>query len=118
MRKCARKQEYVEDHADEAFKFHTNEDGRLPISYNLAITTRAMVMCPRRNEGLMLKRSDGSDVGFVALNGTLLGGTLMVKEREVFEKLIAEQRSLERVFESAGLPARMRRVTSYVSDNF
>jgi hypothetical protein len=61
----------------EQLALHATESGGLPISYNLAMTTSGMVILPRRAEGTMLRREDGSEIGFVALNGTTLGGTLM-----------------------------------------
>jgi ATP adenylyltransferase len=57
---------------------HSVDEGDSPISYNLAMTTSGMAILPRRSEGTMLRRDDGSDIGFVALNGTTLGGTMMV----------------------------------------
>jgi ATP adenylyltransferase len=56
---------------------HPVDGGDSPISYNLAMTTSGMAILPRRREGTMLRRDDGSDIGFVALNGTALGGTMM-----------------------------------------
>jgi ATP adenylyltransferase len=61
----------------EQLALHSTESGDSPISYNLAMTTSGMAILPRRAEGTMLRREDGSDIGFVALNGTTLGGTLM-----------------------------------------
>jgi ATP adenylyltransferase len=49
-----------------------------PFSYNLAMTSSGMAILPRRAEGTMLRRDDGSEIGYVALNGTTLGGTMMV----------------------------------------
>lgn len=57
---------------------HPDDSGDMPISYNLAMTTSGMTILPRRSEGTMLQNDSGKDVGFVALNGTTLGGTMMV----------------------------------------
>jgi ATP adenylyltransferase len=62
----------------EQLALHPVDGGDSPISYNLAMTTSGMAILPRRSEGTMLRRDDGSDIGFVALNGTTLGGTMMV----------------------------------------
>jgi ATP adenylyltransferase len=59
---------------------HSIDEGDMPISYNLAMTTSGMAILPRRSEGTMLRRDDGSSIGFVALNGTTLGGTMMVSD--------------------------------------
>jgi ATP adenylyltransferase len=65
-----------------------------PYSYNLAMTTSAMILCPRRHEskpvltadGLPPRGSEGDLANWnVALNGTILAGTLMVKDKELFE---------------------------------
>jgi ATP adenylyltransferase len=61
----------------EQLALHSTDGGDSPISYNLAMTTSGMAILPRRAEGTMLRREDGSEIGFVALNGTTLGGTLM-----------------------------------------
>lgn len=60
---------------------HPADGGDLPISYNLAMTTSGMAILPRRAEGTMLQSDSGNDIGFVALNGTTLGGTMMVSPR-------------------------------------
>jgi ATP adenylyltransferase len=52
-------------------ELHPTVGGDLPISYNFAMTTSGMVVLPRRAEGTMLRREDGSEVGFVALNGMI-----------------------------------------------
>ena len=43
-----------------------------------------MVLCPRTSEGVEIKNHSGEDIGFVALNGTILGGTLLVKSEEEY----------------------------------
>ncbi|KAF2814604.1 putative bis-tetraphosphatase [Mytilinidion resinicola] len=82
---------------------HATEDGSLPISYNLAMTTTAMAILPRRNEGSMLRKDDGSEIGFVALNGTALAGTLMVKYQEEWDMLKSRPEKLDQVLEAIGL---------------
>ena len=75
----------------------------LPISYNLALTTTAMLLLPRRAEGTVLKNQYGKEIGYVALNGTTLGGTLMVKQREEWDLLRQEQGKLDEVLEEIGI---------------
>ncbi|KAI9671051.1 MAG: bifunctional AP-4-A phosphorylase/ADP sulfurylase [Alyxoria varia] len=87
----------------------------LPISYNMVMTTRAMLLCPRRSEGREVRRESGgadSDadgqqgevIDSVALNGTILGGTMMVKNEEVWTKLKRDNAEFTRVLEAVGLP--------------
>ncbi|KAF2192690.1 5',5'''-P-1,P-4-tetraphosphate phosphorylase 2 [Zopfia rhizophila CBS 207.26] len=85
-------------------EFHPTTDGTSPISYNLAMTTTAMAICPRRSEGCMLRRDDGTNVGFVALNGTTLGGTLMVKFQDEWDTLRAQPEKLDSILEAIGIP--------------
>ena len=79
-----------------------NEDS--PISYNLAMTSTAMAICPRRSEGLMVCRDDGTDLDYVALNGTILGGTLMVKNEELWHLLRHDKQRMESVLQAIGVP--------------
>jgi len=83
---------------------HPTEEGDLPISYNLAMTTSGMAILPRRSEGYMLQREDGTDLGVVELNGTALGGTLMVKFEEQWELLKAKPETLDAILEAIGIP--------------
>jgi ATP adenylyltransferase len=80
-------------------------DGRnSPISYNLALTTSGMAILPRRSEGTMLRRYDGSEVGFIALNGTTLGGTMMVKHQEEWDLLRDRPELLDDILTAVGIP--------------
>lgn len=63
-----------------------------------------MVICPRRNEGTAIRRDDGSVIDFVALNGTLLAGTMMVKNEELWHVLQNQPEKLAEVFHAIGLP--------------
>ncbi|KAF2461546.1 HIT-like domain-containing protein [Lineolata rhizophorae] len=96
-------QSYLDEHPG-SLELHSTDDGSLPISYNLALTSSAMALCPRRAEGQMLRRDDGSEIGFVALNGTILAGTLMVKGEEEFETLQRDQSRLDDLLRAAGIP--------------
>jgi ATP adenylyltransferase len=83
---------------------HATEDGSLPISYNLAMTTSGMAILPRRSEGSMLKNDDGTDVGYVELNGTALGGTLMVKNQAEWDILRMKPENLDTILKDIGIP--------------
>ncbi|KAF2751963.1 putative bis-tetraphosphatase [Sporormia fimetaria CBS 119925] len=90
-------------HPDPSLYSSPNPDS-LPISYNLAMTTDAMVIVPRRREGRILKAADATEVGFVALNGTVLGGTLMVKKEEEWDLLRERPELLDGILEGIGIP--------------
>jgi ATP adenylyltransferase len=83
---------------------HPTEGGDLPISYNLAMTTFGMAILPRRSEGYTLRRADGTNLGVVELNGTVLGGTLMVKCDEEWELLKARPETLDAILDAIGIP--------------
>lgn len=63
-----------------------------------------MVICPRRRGGDKLKLEDGTELDLVELNGTVLGGTLMVKENEQWEALRNDPGVLTRLLETIGIP--------------
>jgi ATP adenylyltransferase len=83
---------------------HDAEDGSSTFSYNLGMTTSAMVICPRRSEAMPLKRDDGSDIGFTALNGTLLAGSIMVKNQEQWNFLRSRPDVLDDILGAIGIP--------------
>jgi ATP adenylyltransferase len=83
---------------------HATDDGDLPISYNLAMTTNGMVLLPRRSEGTMLRHQDGTEIGFVALNGTTLGGTMLVKNQGEWDTLRAQPEMLDSILAAIGIP--------------
>jgi ATP adenylyltransferase len=86
------------------FALHPTEGGDSPISYNLAMTTEGMVVLPRRSEGTMLQHPDGSEIGFVALNGTTLGGTMLVKNQEEWDVLRSQRGKLDSILNAIGIP--------------
>jgi ATP adenylyltransferase len=75
-----------------------------PIMYNLALTDKAMVLCPRLSEGLEIKGSNGDLVGPVSLNGTLLGGTLLVKSKQEWDALRNDENKLRDILQAIGVP--------------
>ncbi|KAI5300491.1 hypothetical protein KEM56_002396, partial [Ascosphaera pollenicola] len=78
-------------------------EGEVEISYNLAMTTSRMVVCPRMKEGWQIPLSSG-DVGEAKLNGTLLAGTVLVKERPEFDAIVSNPDILEDILSNIGYP--------------
>ncbi len=76
--------------------------GEASISYNLAMTTQAMAICPRRSETAVVLTPNGE--GSVAVNGTILAGTLMVKERSEWDAIRQSQVVIDEVLAEIGLP--------------
>ncbi len=79
-----------------------NNSGEAPISYNLAMTTHTMAICPRRKESATLPTTSG--VGSAAVNGTILGGTLMVKEMSEWEAFRQNHVVIDDVLAEIGIP--------------
>jgi len=88
-------------------EYHDPTQLRATISYNLAMTTTTMAICPRISEGARLTSEDGSDLNNgseVALNGTILAGTLMVKAEEDRDNLCQNPALLTGLLRSIGVP--------------
>jgi ATP adenylyltransferase len=96
-------QSYAKAHP-ENFTLHDSIDGSSPFSYNLGMTTTSMILCPRRKEGELIHETGGSEIGFVAFNGTLLAGTLMVKGEKEWNYLREEKGILDTVLDAIGVP--------------
>lgn len=78
--------------------------GEALISYNMAITKDTLVICPRKQEGSQIKSSDGREtVGSLALNGTVLAGTALVKNEAEWEALKKSPEQLSAVLNSIGI---------------
>jgi sulfate adenylyltransferase (ADP) / ATP adenylyltransferase len=82
-------------------------DGRpAAISYNLGFTDRIMVLCQRLSEGPKIKSLTGSEIGPISLNGTILGGTLLVKNDEEWQALRDDPSKMEDLLSAIGVPSR------------
>ncbi|KAL3419602.1 putative bis(5'-nucleosyl)-tetraphosphatase [Phlyctema vagabunda] len=75
------------------------------ISYNIGLTDDNMVLCPRQSEGRTLETEDGKSIGPIALNGTLLAGTLLVKSEPEWNALRSDETKLASVLEAIGIPS-------------
>ncbi|RAL13561.1 putative bis(5'-nucleosyl)-tetraphosphatase [Aspergillus homomorphus CBS 101889] len=87
----------------------TSSTGPAAISYNLAMTESTMMICPRRSESAHIPiepgaRADVAEAGVVALNGTILAGTLMVKAEAEWNELRRNPQSLGNVLSTIGFP--------------
>jgi sulfate adenylyltransferase (ADP) / ATP adenylyltransferase len=72
------------------------------ISYNLAMTVDIMAICPRRSEAASVPSSDGE--GSVSVNGTVLAGTLMVKDQVEWDSFRQDSNLLSDVLSKIGFP--------------
>ncbi|QDS72354.1 hypothetical protein FKW77_008070 [Venturia effusa] len=85
-----------------------------PYSHNLAMTTSSMMLIPRQQDSATVLTADGklprSVTGEekdwkVSLNGTIMAGTLMVKDQELFEYLKEDKTgAIDRVLAEACFP--------------
>lgn len=94
----------------------TAASGPAAISYNLAMTESAMMICPRRNETAQIYppgSDDGSVVGSgeIALNGTILAGTLMVKAEAEWNTLRRDPEILTNALSTVGYPSGLDRAS-------
>ncbi|KAI0408600.1 HIT-like domain-containing protein [Xylaria palmicola] len=79
------------------------ETGEAQISYNLAMTSTCMAICPRTAEGMPIRDQNGDEVGKVALNGTVLAGTALVKTQAEWDTLRRTNTTLYAVLGSIGV---------------
>ncbi|KAE8151088.1 HIT-like protein [Aspergillus avenaceus] len=83
--------------------------GEAAISYNLALTDSVMLICPRRSESAQIRvdsatSKDVAEAGVVALNGTVLAGTLMVKAEAEWNELRRHPEGLREILAAIGYP--------------
>ncbi|KAI2630634.1 HIT-like protein [Hypoxylon sp. NC1633] len=79
-------------------------EGEAEISYNFAMTSSCMALCPRTAEGATIKSKSGEDVGVVSLNGTVLAGTALVKNEAEWDALRENPDTLLDILKGIGLP--------------
>ncbi|KAK7914872.1 histidine triad-like protein [Apiospora marii] len=103
---------YVRLYKDAVRLLHPDEnenvtgEGEARISYNLALTRTTMALCPRVAEGATIRSQSGEEeVGPVALNGTVLGGTALVKNEAEWDALREDPEKLLGVLSKIGVPS-------------
>lgn len=82
------------------------ETEEVPFSYNMAFMDRLMVILPRISSGSEIENDNEKGKGYVELNGTVLAGTLLVKEKEVYDRFQGDEgsRLLQKVLGGIGVP--------------
>lgn len=78
-------------------------EGEARFSYNMALTSRAIALCPRVAEGAPITDRDGREIGQVQLNGTLLAGTALVKNQELYDAIREDPALLFNVLKQIGV---------------
>lgn len=73
------------------------------VSYNLGLTDKVIVLCPRSSEGMKIQISPEQSLGPIALNGTILGGTLLVKTEAEWEALCSDKSRLVEILNAIGV---------------
>jgi sulfate adenylyltransferase (ADP) / ATP adenylyltransferase len=86
----------------ESGKLEIERNGRTTFSYNLALTTNMMAICPRRSESAQIPGLDESHD--VSINGTILGGTLMVKNVTEWHTMLQNPHLLDGIIAAIGFP--------------
>lgn len=103
-RACAAVGEFV-GKRDVSEGTQTQDEGPACISYNLAVTRHALIVCPRLADGAPVWDS-GEVVGKLSLNGTVLAGTALVKSSVEWDALRKDPGELLQVLTAIGLPKR------------
>ncbi|KAH7409412.1 Ap4A phosphorylase-like protein II [Cadophora sp. MPI-SDFR-AT-0126] len=93
----------VVESAEAASPNTTVSSQKSAISYNLGFTDRAIILCPRASEGLKIGGTSDNMIGPIALNGTVLGGTLLVKSKEEWEALRNDESKLTDILQAIGI---------------
>jgi len=62
-----------------------------------------MVLCPRLSEGLEINDSNGGLIGPISLNGTILGGTLLVKTVQEWDAIRKDEEKLKDILQAIGI---------------
>ncbi|KAL2693658.1 hypothetical protein Neosp_000219 [[Neocosmospora] mangrovei] len=88
---------------------HDNEPslkGSSRISYNLAMTKDTMVLLPRLSDKIHLEDAEGKPLNIkLSVNGTILAGTVLVKEARDYQMIQKFPGALKRGLERIGVPA-------------
>ncbi|KAG9257135.1 HIT-like domain-containing protein [Emericellopsis atlantica] len=79
-------------------------EGEAVMSYNMAMTKTTLALVPRVAEGVKITSDDGHVLGNLALNGTLLAGTALVKSELEWEALRKDAAGLVNALRGIGLP--------------
>jgi ATP adenylyltransferase len=80
-------------------------EGEALISYNMAMTKSTLVVSPRLAEGADIVTPEGRTLGSLALNGTVLAGTALVKSELEWEALRKDSVRFMNVLRGIGVPA-------------
>jgi ATP adenylyltransferase len=85
----------------------SDRTGPSAMSYNMAMTDRVIVLLPRRSEGIVIaphgQQPDNPEP--VALNGTTLAGTLLVKNESEWIALRQDEKKLLELLTAIGVPS-------------
>ncbi|KKA27544.1 hypothetical protein TD95_005121 [Thielaviopsis punctulata] len=76
-------------------------EGKALISYNLVMTEKSMVLCPRTAEGAEIQVKGGK--GRVQFNGTVLAGTALVKNETEWDALREDPEILKTALQQVGV---------------
>lgn len=79
-------------------------EGKAEIDYNLAMTRDVMVLMPRVQESEEVKDKKGEAVGKLALNGTVLAGTALVKSQREWDALREDEGQVRDILGRIGIP--------------
>lgn len=79
-------------------------EGEARISYNMAMTKTTLAVSPRLAEGADIIAAGGATLGSLALNGTVLAGTALVKSELEWDALRRDPQGFANVLRGIGVP--------------
>lgn len=79
--------------------------GEAAMSYNMAMTSSTLALCPRLAEGAQIVTPDGHILGNISLNGTVLAGTALVKSELEWGALQKDGTGFVDVLKNIGIPS-------------
>ena len=87
-----------------------SQEGRTTFSYNLAMTTEIMAILPRKNDASAIPGLPGSPV---AINGTILAGTMMVKAEDEWARIREQPELMQHILSNIAYSRRHASGSSY-----
>ncbi|KAM7193059.1 inositol phospholipid synthesis protein Scs3p [Naviculisporaceae sp. PSN 640] len=95
--------------AEDDAQYEQQTEGEAKISYNMAMTRDVLVIMPRLAEGAVIASSGTAEgesiIGKLALNGTVLAGTALVKSQAEWDFLRARPEVVVDLLGRIGVPA-------------
>jgi sulfate adenylyltransferase (ADP) / ATP adenylyltransferase len=104
----------AKDNEMDQAEFEAVDERESSISYNLAMTRTTLTVLPRLAEGATITAANGILAGSLALNGTVLAGTALVKSEAEWDALRGKPDDLIGVLKRIGIPTDVNHITGKI----